>query len=101
MQKVQAREHFRSAMLSSACLSSVMYSSSSESTQSVLSTCSVTVDKPPCCLAFSPENAELLVVGTYELLESEDKNKSLAADESQIPNRDGSLALYRTSSQSL
>lgn len=59
------------------------------------------LDKPPCCIEFSPANRQLFVVGTYNLQDGAEKTL-VEADGPAVPStsqnkqqRDGSLIVYR------
>lgn len=59
------------------------------------------LDKPPCCIEFSPSSRQLFVVGTYNLQDDAEK-ALLEADDPAVPStsqnkqrRDGSLIVYR------
>lgn len=59
------------------------------------------LDKPPCCIEFSPSNRQLFVVGTYDLRDNGER-APVEADGPAVPStsqdkqqRDGSLIVYR------
>jgi len=65
-----------------------------ENVKNISSAQTLFLEKPPCCLEFCPNSPNHFIVGTYNLVRSEDSVEpdTEARDEQQ---RDGSLLLYQ------